>query len=40
MHPIFAINLPHGSEWIIMPVLGAMFWGVVALLIWKIVRRK
>jgi len=40
MQPIFAIGLPHGSEWIIILFLGAMFWGAIALLIWKILRRK
>jgi TatA/E family protein of Tat protein translocase len=27
LHPLFAINLPHGSEWLIILVLAILFFG-------------
>jgi hypothetical protein len=37
MKPIFAMGLPHGSEWIMIVVLAFVIFG---LFIWAVARRK
>jgi len=40
MKPIFALGLPHGSEWIVIIFIVAILIGAFALLLWAIARRK